>query len=567
MEDFEAGLRNPDPKEFLKARRKARTGRGAEKSTKARTKQSKGAIIGKTKANDMPQNALMAYTNVIKPTSRGDSIFSSHCGKSGREVDRAPLSAINDASDARVYKQNINVGLTTAAKPTNLSNVLDSMARTFRLPSTQIMPHHKAIHSRSNDLNPRAVHQVPPPLSARSRSPPANPFAAFSNQNITDPQRTPHRPNKRQHVASPSPARSQKTIDSYWSPSPRRFKPLSPPTAAVPLSRLELSQNDVIDLVSSSPPPKDLAFNIQATTSRPQTPTPSQALKSRADACNFPPDANPHLSPLSAPGLACQEGFSAANLSFSPGKLPSTVTKRRKKTPPSRRRAPLQRFATAPVVIGDDSSDDGLEVGIHPVFPARPLSLQENDTIEAIDLASPAKSEASLPSPSTFLNPRLESNSDETRAIRRTEEVDEVVTADSAYPDSTSLPALLDTDFILESGKLIKSSVPTSLSKCGPSVAGQQNATTLRRSPRPLLQNQQQNQAPLAALATIKRKTRIQLRPSLEGSWKEVEAEAVDLSGDGSGWAKSRGKAEILGSLRERGWRKSGVEILDLTGA
>jgi len=84
-------------------------------------------------------------------------------------------------------------------------------------------------------------------------------------------------------------------------------------------------------------------------------------------------------------------------------------------------------------------------------------------------------------------------------------------------------------------------------------------------------------------------KRRIHLRQSLEGYWREVEvrqslegAEALDLSGDGSGWRVSRERAQICGEglssqgdgmkLRgakggASGWRRSGVEVLDLTGA
>lgn len=56
-------------------------------------------------------------------------------------------------------------------------------------------------------------------------------------------------------------------------------------------------------------------------------------------------------------------------------------------------------------------------------------------------------------------------------------------------------------------------------------------------------------------------KTLIVPRKSLAGAWKEVEIESMDLTGDGSGWAQSGGRAEL------RGYRKSGIEVLDLTGA
>lgn len=69
--------------------------------------------------------------------------------------------------------------------------------------------------------------------------------------------------------------------------------------------------------------------------------------------------------------------------------------------------------------------------------------------------------------------------------------------------------------------------------------------------------------------ARQKGKKALILRQSLEGAWKEVDADAVDLSGDGSGYKASQGKATVLSVSRNggRAWRKSGVEVLDLTGA
>lgn len=69
-------------------------------------------------------------------------------------------------------------------------------------------------------------------------------------------------------------------------------------------------------------------------------------------------------------------------------------------------------------------------------------------------------------------------------------------------------------------------------------------------------------------------------RTSLAGAWKEVSVEALDLTGDGSGWRASGGRAELVGVSvevdgsgaagkrgRMKALRKSGVEVLDLTGA
>ena len=112
-------------------------------------------------------------------------------------------------------------------------------------------------------------------------------------------------------------------------------------------------------------------------------------------------------------------------------------------------------------------------------------------------------------------------------------------------------------------------------------------ATLTPASEQPLAQSQLRR-SPRQQFA---QKRRIHLRQSLEGYWREVEVmqtstatgiEAVDLSGDGSGWRISGGKAHICGEGLSRrgggtklggakgsasGWRRSGVEVLDLRGA
>jgi hypothetical protein len=63
------------------------------------------------------------------------------------------------------------------------------------------------------------------------------------------------------------------------------------------------------------------------------------------------------------------------------------------------------------------------------------------------------------------------------------------------------------------------------------------------------------------------------LRESLPGTWRaatDEEAEALDLTGDGSGVRKD--SASAAGQQQRKGkrpaaWRTSGVEVLDLTGS
>jgi len=61
-------------------------------------------------------------------------------------------------------------------------------------------------------------------------------------------------------------------------------------------------------------------------------------------------------------------------------------------------------------------------------------------------------------------------------------------------------------------------------------------------------------------------KKQIVLRQSLEGAWKEVEIESVDLSGEkNASVASAMGASSRAGQSRTR-WRRSEIEVLDLTG-
>ena len=59
------------------------------------------------------------------------------------------------------------------------------------------------------------------------------------------------------------------------------------------------------------------------------------------------------------------------------------------------------------------------------------------------------------------------------------------------------------------------------------------------------------------------------LRESLPGTWRaatDEEAEALDLTGDGSGVRKDFAAGKRAGK-KKAAWRTSGVEVLDLTGS
>ncbi|EME83635.1 uncharacterized protein MYCFIDRAFT_154172 [Pseudocercospora fijiensis CIRAD86] len=197
-------------------------------------------------------------------------------------------------------------------------------------------------------------------------------------------------------------------------------------------------------------------------------------------------------------------------------RLPDSVTRRRK---------PLKRAKTAPVT-GDD---DDLTITINPAIERPATSSQ----IDAITLASTPQPPKRPSEPSINIQPETEK---------------------PQQPKSRPKP----------------SSRPTSSSSS--------SSTTLRRSPRP--SNTTQSSLKISAQVT---KKRIIPRDSLPGSWKEIEIDEIDLSGDGSGWAQSGGKARLVSSMtttenlkvkgkgqgqgQGKGWRKSGIEVLDLTGA
>ncbi|KAI5359390.1 putative XPG/Rad2 endonuclease, XPG-I domain, PIN-like domain superfamily, yen1, H3TH [Septoria linicola] len=191
--------------------------------------------------------------------------------------------------------------------------------------------------------------------------------------------------------------------------------------------------------------------------------------------------------------------------------LPASVTKRRGK-------GPLVRAKTAPVVGQDEGDITRHRAADRPSTPDLPPL---GETVEAMDLASPI-------------------------AIR-------------LFAPQPALAPLQD--------KTRKNSKPTVASSTRTSSGS--TSTTLRRSPRQASKSSKSSAQP--QLVTKVTKTKFIARESLPGAWKEVEAETLDLTGDGSGWAQSRGKATMVSAESSRvttkGWRKSGVEVLDLTGA
>ncbi|KAF2170047.1 hypothetical protein M409DRAFT_51817 [Zasmidium cellare ATCC 36951] len=260
VEDYEGSLR--DPKQFFKQRREARAAAAGKTNIH-------GKKLSKKKANDMPEGAMRAFTAVSKS-------LQAEKGPSKKSRDREPLQTLEGGGNSQ------------GEKPKASKKGADKV--TADVPGF-VLPFQAELDALDEELTPKANRQPAKPVKDR-------PFAKFAAQSKRqkDAQKTPER-RKRRSSDVPSSVRSQKSIVSYFSPTPRKSK---------------ASEPDIINLISSTParpePPRAL------------TPTP----QNHRIQTTLEVDVTARLS-----------------LDYSPGKLPDTVTKRRKK-------APLKRHQTAP---------------------------------------------------------------------------------------------------------------------------------------------------------------------------------------------------------------------------
>ena len=211
--------------------------------------------------------------------------------------------------------------------------------------------------------------------------------------------------------------------------------------------------------------------------------------------------------------------------------IPDTVTKRR-------RRSPLKRWNTepAPCNLGnipplEDFVSTNLEYDSPPIADEAPVDNAQQVEIEIIDLASssPQMSEHDLPSAEIFVQTVTRGE------IRKTEEPNAVTSSNINNGQNTSHKA---------------SALPT-------------RTLVLPKASASLINNA--------------KKKRIQLRESLAGSWREIEAEGVeklDLTAlhqkapNRVTGARATNRAlvrTVSADVPGRSWRKSEVEILDLT--
>ena len=570
VEEYEASFR--DPKAFLKARRKAKAAAGkvADGNIHAAAKPKKAAGGGRKKkdvSSDMPDNALMAYTKTTKSASA---------------VEREPLKETSSQGNSQAKAVESDFG----------DDDLKALSG-FKLPFTQIP---RGLLEKYVPEPQRRTASVQPEIETIDLQETPRPFARFARPAITkqpvqsqaekvkpgtkpapkpkakakttqveiDVQKTPTRRKRRSPDLS-SPALSQRTITSYYSPSPRKPKPFV------------AAEADFVNLISSSPV-KAPAWELEP--ERALTPTPPNLR-------HHSTRSREQVLPLGSRNLLHDDEIP----DFSPGKLPNTVTKRRKK-------GAFKRYRTAPAVGADDV---GLLLSTPTLRAATPDVEEEVTVVEAMDLASPSpartfgaadelggggflvESDDELPSPSFLIDRPSRACKQPSRKAVLMEDLGLDGTAEeplSSYPsppaedgEDADLPPA--STLFLKSARAPRPSQPMGepLAPEPPTTAMTPKRSKLAPKPAPAALKatapKPSTSKPSAAAASAircsphqhqQRKKAIQLRQSLEGAWKEV-----DLTDDGSGWKQSNGRAALGG--KNGGWRVSGVEVLDLTGA
>jgi holliday junction resolvase YEN1 len=686
VEDYEASFR--DPKAFLKQRRQARAagkkdGEGNIHAAPAK----KAARRPKDKKGGMPENALMAYAKASKPT-----VDAAVAGKE-EERERQPLKETNSQGNNQPTSQTTD---NAQALPADFDDEALSKVGGFKLPATKIPD-----DLLEEVFGPERASSRPPPSSTESvevldlrgngsDEPTPRPFAKFTRKELAAPkakpaaaaakatansgnmspaaklkqkakaleagekqdgERTPtqqkrlkRRPKGDAPPPPPSeatgtPKLSQRSILSYYSPSPA--KPMKyARTEKEAGGAAKRTADNIINLLSS--PAETASKDAEK---RPTTPSPPSNLRGV-----FVRSPSPSKDIFSGLG---------GEMDFEVSPLPDTVTRRRKKK--RRREGTVKRAMTAPVFGHDDNEGEGLDDEIlnlmgppppPPDFGLGNFRNEEGDgggqgkitVVEAMDLASPSPftrlslgsfgdsdlgggflleneggdgagvgdDDDGLPSPGSFLDrasDRVEKNT--TTAIQAAEPASSYPTppvsgeeegggmlpppspprAQSRTASGTragfTKPRTLSTISTASAASVSKKPQLIATKRPRPSTTTTTTTRTVsatRRSPRHSSTSIHQKPQPTAITKEkVPKKKAILLRESLEGSWKEADVEAVDLCGDGSGWRLSGGRAEMVqngsvsvsglgggnasGGGKQTRWRKSEVEVLDLTGA
>lgn len=371
---------------------------------------------------------------------------------------------------------------------------------------------------------------------------PADPVASVpkptdrGDQISRQQQRTPKKQNKLKRplgdLSTPRAGRGRGDIMSYFSPTPKAKRTQSQ-------GEIEKSKGtEVIDLLSSSPMQE-----------APRDPSPTPRRDNKAAEDELPP-------------------------------LPDTVTKRRKT-----RRGPLIKSLSAPVGVSSplfvsrgpspdlEMQTDRLserDEGHHDTEYDSPVSAQRDSSkFPTPDFKSQEPyAEIDFPSSNSLPTPPAE-----TLPSQPIPAMAQSLPSNNTNQRQTTPPPTANPHKTAAGVRENPAASAVVISLSSSPIQAQQHPSEPTRLPSPVFQAPKEADTAKPTSKPKAKKSHIILRPSLPGTWRsatEDEAEALDLTGDGSGVRadSSRGSA---GRRRERpgavksNWRLSGVEVLDLT--
>lgn len=541
VEEYDASLR--DPKKLLKQRRRAWAA-GKCVDGNFQSGDSKRARSKNEMDKTMPRNTLVGYARITKAAGN-------LCGDKSKEPLRESWSRGNSRKGNVV--ESVDESLNKAPGFILPSN----------LPSTSTCNERGTAHKKQ-PVPDIETENLPEGIEATSR-----PFAPFARRHLSkeetsglrstttqpqpknkDLQKTPSR-RKRRSPEMVSPALGQKTITTDCTPSPQ--KPITKHFKPDDAAGHEIAY---VDLISSTPAqPSEVAAPNER--EQPQSPTPPNLRLQFFRA--FSPNATAEI-----------ERHLVDSLSTDVSPLPESVTRRRKRT-----NGLLRRHGTAPVPGKDgvNVGDDGEVLGWDDSTSIKhccggEAETKENALVQAMDLARPSIDSTNLSGPMLLLRELGRPSTCSTSGFDTTSRDER--NGISAL-SSCQTPPVNDENRPRPAGSVL----PTANSKRAKPCETSNNFTaslsekfsqeTVVTTIQPTTCRSQHHSQ---STAREKRRKALILRQSLEGAWKEIDAEALDLSGDGSGYKVSQGKATVVGCSSRDGrvWRKSGVEILDLTG-
>ncbi|KAK6440490.1 hypothetical protein LTR95_003291 [Oleoguttula sp. CCFEE 5521] len=384
-------------------------------------------------------------------------------------------------------------------------------------PSAFVLPSSQAFFPDAPSS--RSATEIPFDQPVRSFAP----FSAAVRQPRAHLQRTPKgRKRRTPDLTTPRPA-GKAAITGYFSPTPTK-----------PASRDGRREKEVVDLLSSSPSKTPARpAQLQAVKVTP----PLRRLFVRDERSAVPetcPDERASEPVTARKAITTSDEIETLDLA-----LPSTVTERRRK-------GLLRRWETAPVSSHDAAADIDKrpddqprhnEFTIHEAFQTR-------SGVTVVDL----ESVASMPTPPAKELPDAELGMDAEENDGSDDELPDL------FPPSQRPPLLPLPPPTRHSPRLRPPNRTHSASTSAmqpPPQSARSESTSAVDLPKITASVQQSKH--------IRAKTKFILRESLPGTWKEVEAEMLDLTGP----AAAKGRAGRGG--RGRTWRESGVEILDLT--